>query len=229
MTGMASPRHAAPGLRAAVAAIAAVALLPATLAAVALTTEEIGRLCAGADGPVDCGRKIETVQLSRLPNLATRDGATLKVSLYPSGTALFADVESATGGRYYTLWDFIDPINAVIVFTIDGEENTFTLLQRTTGRKFELPAEPKLAPDRQRLVTADFCETRCVNELAVWRVGRDGVRKELAWKPAEAWTDAAAAWKDADTLTVEYTVAGSAASKTQERKLDDPRWQRIAP
>lgn len=211
----------------AVVAAAALLLLPVASTAAPLSTEEIERLCANADGPVDCGRKVEAVQLARLPRLATREGDTLKVSLYPSGTAPFADVEATTGGRYYALWDFLDPINAVVIFTLDGDDSRFTVLQRATGRKTELPAEPKLSPDRQRLVTADFCKERCVNELAVWRVGRDGIRKELAWKPAEAWADAGASWKDADTLVVEYTLAGEATSKTLDRKLDQSGWQRL--
>jgi hypothetical protein len=223
------PSHRLPLLGRSFVAAVAILLLPAALTAAPLSTEEIERLCAGADGPVDCGRKVEAVQLTRLPRLATREDDTLKVTLYPSGTAPFADVETSSGGRYYALWDFLDPINAAVIFTIDGDDTKFTVLQRVTGRKVELPAEPKLSPDRQRLVTADFCKERCVNELAVWRVSRDGIRKELAWKPAEAWVDAAASWKDADTLAVEYTVSGESAAKTLERRLDEPRWQRIPP
>ena len=61
-------------------------------------------------------------------------------------------------------------INAVVLYVTDGDDASFTLLQRTTGRKIDLPADPKLSPDRPRLVTADFCERRCTNELALWRV-----------------------------------------------------------
>ena len=66
-----------------------------------------------------------------------------------------------------------------MLYVTEGDDATFLLVQRTTGRKTELPADPKLSPDRPRLVTADFCERRCTNEVALWRVTRDGVRKEL--------------------------------------------------
>ena len=36
-------------------------------------------LCAQADGPAHCGRLVEADQLKALPNLAMRDGDTLKV------------------------------------------------------------------------------------------------------------------------------------------------------
>ena len=93
-------------------------------------------------------------------------------------------------GRSYSLWDYLDSINAVLLYATDGDDVSFTLLQRANGRSADLPTEPKVAPDRQRIATADFCATRCVNELAIWRVTREGVRKELTWKPSEAWSDA---------------------------------------
>ena len=206
-----------------------VALLAGAAAAAPLAVDEIAALCAGADGPAHCGRKVEEVQLKRLPSLATRDGATLRVSLYPSGMLPFTDKEAPAGGRFYSLWDFLDPINAVVLYTVDADDAKFTVVQRANGRQIELPAEPRASPDRQRLVTADFCPKRCVNEVAVWRVGRDGIRKELAWRPAEAWDDALATWTDADTLAVEYTIAGQTATKTLTRKLNDAGWQRVAP
>jgi hypothetical protein len=75
------------------------------------------------------------------------------------------------------------------------------------------------------LVTADVCETRCSNEIAVWRVTRDGLRKELAWSPGPAWTDAVAKWKDAETLSFDYVGPGGPG--TAERKLGDPSWKRL--
>jgi len=199
------------------------------LAALALppTPDELARICAQAEDSSHCGRLVEETQLKRLPNLAARDGAVLRVSLFPSGTLAFTDTEAINGGRSYSLWDYISEINAVVLYTTDGDDVTFTLLQRTNGRRIELPADPKLSPDRARLVTADFCAARCVNEVAVWRVNRDGVRRESTWKPAEQWTDVVATWKDAETLAIEYTVAGAARAR-MERRLADPMWVRSA-
>src|SRR5262249_19045640 len=81
---------------------AVLALVAATLAvpicAAPLVPDEIAKLCVDAEGTSQCGRRIEQVQLKRLPNLATRDGATLKVSLYPAGSATFTDVDTLHGG-----------------------------------------------------------------------------------------------------------------------------------
>ena len=207
----------------------ALALAAAPGAAIPLSSDEIASVCAQAEGSAHCGRLVEGVQLKRLPNLAVREGTTLKVSLYPAGVASFVDTEALNGGRSYSLWDYIDSINAVLLYTTDGDTVTFTLVQRSNGRRIELPNEPAVSPDRQRLVTADFCPSRCVNELAVWRVTRDGVHKELAWKPKEAWVDAGAKWKTAETLVVEYTSAGDAKAGVVERRLTDSGWQRSSP
>ena len=197
--------------------------------AVPVTPDELVKVCAQAEGSADCGRLVEAAQLARLPNLATRDGPTLKVSLFPAGIATFADAEAQNGGRSYSLWDYMSEINAVVLYTTDGDGANFTLLQRATGRKTELPSDPKLSPDRARLVTADFCETRCVNELAVWRVTKDGVQKEWTWKPKETWIDAAASWKNDDTVAIDYTVAGTTTKAHVERRLADASWTRAAP
>jgi hypothetical protein len=216
-------RYARPAAR---VAWALAALLCATARAVPLEPEELAKVCAQAEDTAHCGRLIEEIQLKRLPNLAVRDGSALRVSLYPSGVATFADTEALNGGRSYSLFDFISEINAVVLYTTDGDTVTFTLLQRTTGRKTELPTDPRLSPDHARLVTADFCAQRCVNELAVWRVTRDGVRKEYTWKPAESWADSTASWKDSNTLVIQYTAAGSATPGRLERKLTEPGWLR---
>lgn len=194
-----------------------------------LTPAEIGQACAEADGAEHCGRLIETLQLQRLPGLARRDGDKLLVSLYPTGTATFTDVDDPVNGRSYSLWDSLDSINAVLLYTTIGDATSFTLLQRANNRRTDLPAEPQLSPDRQRLVTADICPKACTNEIAVWRVSRDGVRKELAWSPGPAWIDAGAKWRDAETLTIDYAVAGQKSDTTVTRSLADPVWKRVAP
>ncbi len=207
-------------------AFAAVIALAATLVhAAPPTSAELEQICAQAEDAAHCGRLVEAMQLKRLPNLARRDGAVLSVSLYPSGTATFTDSDDAAGGRSYSLWDYLDGLNAVLLYTTKGETTSFTLLQRTTNRRIELPTEPQLAPDRQRLVTADVCEAGCSNEIAVWRVTPEGIRKELTWSPQGGWIDAGAKWKDADTLTFEY--ATSSGSGKIERALGDASWKRI--
>mgnify|MGYP003374809062 CR=1 FL=1 len=156
------------------AAIASVAL------AVPPTRDELAQWCAEAEDMGHCGRLVEERQMKRLPGLAKREGVNLRVALYPSGTATFADVENPIHPVSFSLFDSIDPINAVLLFKTQGERATFVLLQRVGNRTTELPSEPALSPDRQRLATADFCAAGCTNELVVWRVTREGVVKELA-------------------------------------------------
>jgi hypothetical protein len=204
-----------------------VAVLAAFLArpamAVPPTTDEVAKLCNDAEGPAHCMRLVEAQQLKRLPGLATREANVLRVTLFPSGGTTFEDVDTLAGGTSYALWDYVSELNAVVLWTMRDDDAGFVLLQRATGRRTSLPSEPFLSPDRQRLVTADFCATRCENRLAVWRVSREAVVREAEWQPGEPWTDAGVKWKDAGTLVVEYTTA-SGATKTLERKLADHAW-----
>lgn len=188
------------------------------------TPAQVATLCAAAEGPAHCGRLIEEAQMKALPNLAKRDGDTLNVSLFPSGQRAFVDLVAVNTEKAYALYDDWSPVNAVVLLVTAGDDASFAILQRANGQVTELPAEPVLAPDRQRLAVADFC-AKCSNELTVWRVSRDGIRKELAFTPTPAWTDASVTWKDADTLVLQYTPA-SGQGGTLERKLDAPGWRK---
>jgi len=190
------------------------------------TAVQVAELCKEAEDQAHCGRLIEQAQLKRLPGMAERNGDELRITLFPTGVATFRDSVPVTGAKTFALWDYLDRINAVVLFATDGDQTGFVLLQRANGKQFRLPSEPTLSPDRQYLVTADFCASGCEGELAVWRITREDVRKTLVWKPQAAWSDATAAWKDADTLRVEYTVDGETTPRTVERKLDAAGWSK---
>ena len=219
-----TPRRRSRAL-AALAALACAATF-AGVAPAAPTVVQVAELCANAEDQAHCGRLIEDVQMKRLPGLAERAGDELRIALFPTGTATFRDTVPVSGAKTFALWDYLDRINAVVLFTTDGEQSGFLLLQRASGKQYRLPSEPTLSPDRQNLVTADFCATGCTGELAVWRVTRDDVTKMLAWKPGKPWVDASATWKDAETLRIEYTAEGAAAASTLERRLDAPGWSK---
>lgn len=210
-------------------AVASASLVALSAYAMPLSRDEIAKLCSEAEGPAHCGRLVEAEQLKRLPGLASRGGNKLSLTLFPSGVVEFADVDTLAGGSSFALWDYLSEINAAVLWTTRDDDVAFLLVQRATGKRTALPAEPVLAPDRQRFATADFCATRCENTLAVWRVSRDGVRRELEFKTNEAWSDASVRWKNSGTLVVEYTLDGATEAKSLERKLSDSGWTRFAP
>ncbi len=205
--------------------VAAIAAKASTqVHAVPLSPAEVTKLCAEAEGLAQCGRLVEAEQLKRLPGLAVREGSTLRVTLFPAGSVTFTDSDTRSGGSSFALWDHYSTINATLLFTTKDDDAGFVLLQRATGKQTMLPSEPVLAPDRERLATADFCESRCENRLVVWRIARDGAYREVEWKPSAPWADAAVRWKDPGTLEVEYTPLGATETRTLQRKLGDASW-----
>jgi hypothetical protein len=218
------------GFSASLAMGCAVALATCTsVFAAPVTPARITELCAQADGPAHCGRLIEADQLKTLPNLAVRDGAKLKVLLFPSGAREFVDVDSLHGSTTWSLWDYWSSVNVVVLFTTDLDRIGYATLQRTTGQVTALPAEPSLSPDRLRLAVADFCRANCDNEITVWRIARDGIRKELSWKPDTEWSDVTVQWKGDNTVVVDFTPAGEIKPRTLERRITDAGWQRSGP
>src|SRR3989442_13967407 len=81
------------------------ALFAASLHAAPPTPERVLELCAQVEGPSHCGRLVEAEQLKSLPNLAIREGDTLRISLFPSGTRDFVDTITSQNERTYALWD----------------------------------------------------------------------------------------------------------------------------
>jgi hypothetical protein len=202
------------------------AIVVGSLHAAPPTPERVLELCAQVEGPSHCGRLVEAEQLKALPNLAVRDGDTLRVSLFPSGSRDFVDTIMTQNERTYALWDYWSPVNAVVLFITAGDELRYAVLQRATSALSVVPAEPVLAPDRQRVAVADFCSKRCENEITVWRITRDGLRKEATFKPAVPWSDVTVAWKGAEALTIQYTPPGEEKPRTLERGLADAEWKR---
>ncbi len=230
MTGLAPP--APRSRRAGGAVVASVALAALALGGVARAAPpapaEVTALCADAEDASHCGRLVESRQLARLPGLAVRSGDELRVALYPSGTVTFRDEVRISGAQTYALWDALDRVNGVVLFTTDGDRSAFLFLLRGTGRQYRLPAEPVLSPDRQQIVTVDFCAAGCDNEVALWRVSREALRKERVMRPAAPWADATATWQGNDRLSVEFHRAGTEAPQQLDLALGDPRWQ-VAP
>lgn len=203
-------------------------MLAATIAvaqAAPLTPADVAKLCADAEDQAHCGRLIEAQQMARLPGLAVRDGDDLRIALYPSGTATFRDVVRISGARTYALWDALSPINAVVLFTTDGDRSGYLLLTRYNGRQYPLTAEPVLSPDRQYIVTADFCTSGCDNEVALWRITRDDVRKDRVLRPEVPWRDASVEWSGDGAVAIDYQRAGSQQRERMQVSPADPRWR----
>jgi hypothetical protein len=190
-----------------------------------LTPADVTALCANAEDTAHCGRLIEERQLKTLPGLAARNGDELRVSLYPSGSVVFRDVVRISGAQTYALWDVQSAIDGVVLFTTDGDRSGYLLLTRSNGKQYRLPAEPVVAPDRRYLATADFCADDCTNELALWRVTRDDVRKERVLVPERPWNEAVVEWRGPDRLQIEYRRRGEQDAARMELALDDPLWR----
>ena len=191
------------------------------------TPAELAKLCTDAEDQAHCGRLIEARQLRKLDRIVERNGDELRVSLTPFGLTVFRDTVTVSGARTFAVWDYMEDVDTLVLFATKGDRTEFWLVQRRGGGEFRIPSEPVLAPDRKRFATADFCAQECDNEVAVWRIGADGVRKELAWTPRDPWTEASVTWKGSETLALEFTRAGASAPQTLERRLDDAAWLRV--
>ncbi|MEO9137124.1 MAG: hypothetical protein ABI316_11055 [Casimicrobiaceae bacterium] len=206
------------------------ALFVSTLAfAASIAPAELAVLCANAEDQAQCGRLVEARQLRRLSRIVERDGDELRVSLAPFGLTVFRDTINITGAKSYAVWDYLESLDTLVLFTTDGDRSGFLLVQRHGGEEYRVPSEPILAPDARNFVTADFCPHDCDNEVAVWRIATNNVQKEATWIPPPGWSNVSVAWKGTDTIALEYSLPGDAHPRTLLRNLTDASWKRILP
>lgn len=192
-----------------------------------ISRADLVALCGDAEDPAQCGRLVEARQLRTVSRFVEREGRDLRVRLVPYGLSVFRDTDSALGGgTSYAVWDYYADLETLVLFTTRNDRSGFLLLTRRGGAEHQLPAEPVLAPDQRRFATADVCAHGCDNEVAVWRIDRDGARKEASWKPPADWTDVTVAWRGANTIALEYLVGNDSTAHSAERRLDDPSWVR---
>jgi hypothetical protein len=205
------------------------ALVLSTLAhAAPIARADLVTLCHDAEDQAQCGRLVEARQLKSLSRIAERNGDELRVLLAPYGLSVFRDTVNVRGARTYAVWDYLEKLDTLVLFTTVGERSGFLLVQRRTGDEYRVPSEPMMAPDDRHFATADVCAQQCDNEVAVWRIAVDGVRKEAAWTPPATWSDVSITWRGADAIVLEYSLADEPRPRTIERRLDDPSWKKVA-
>ena len=209
------------------AACAAALLIAAGANAAPPTAAELAKLCGDAEDQAQCGRLVEARQLPKFRAIASRDGDELRIELLPVGSTVFRDAINIIGARSYALWDYVEDLESVVLFATNGDRTEYWWVQRRGGGEFRIPSEPVLAPGHRQFATADFCAQECDNQIAVWRVDASGVHKELAFSPQEAWQEASVAWKNANTVVIEYMRASEATPQIVERRLDDATWVRV--
>ena len=204
-------------------------VLPAWALAAPIARDELATLCVNAEDQAQCGRLVEAQQLPRLSRIVERDGDELRVSLAPFGLTIFRDTVNVGGATSYAVWDYLENnLDTLVLFTTNGDRSSFILVQRRGGKEYRVPSEPIVAPDGRHFATADFCAKECDNQVAVWRIDGNGVRKESTWAPPLPWADAGVTWKDADTIALDYSLPNDAQTRKLERDLRDPSWQKAS-
>jgi hypothetical protein len=194
------------------------------------TNQEIVELCTRAEDPPHCGKLIERRQLLSHGSIAQRDGPTLTLNLRGKGQPVrFRDVDDAVAPRDYSLWDVIDAIDCAVVWLQEGESSRYLLVNLGTGVVYDMPGEPLPSPDAHYVASADFCPRGCANELALWEVKGQHLRKALVYGTSAGWTDAGVRWTGERALALEIEIRPDprrVEHRSLELSLDDPAWRR---
>ena len=198
-----------------------IATMPAPTLAAPPTAEAIIKACDEAESASQCERVLEREQIKQFPGLATRDGPALRLATKPGMPAVelrdigHPDNESADF-KWHSLWDYWAPSKIAIVSVTTRDVDHFLVMQLDRAMQVKVPSEPILSPDSQRFFVTDFCDKGCANNIQVWKLDLTRAVREKTFKPRERWYEVDVSWRDASSLTTEYSVAAP------RRRLADP-------
>lgn len=183
--------------------------------------EAIIKACDESENAAQCERLLEKGQLKQFHGVATRDGSVLRLPSRPGAPPVelrdSGDPESETGDfRWHAFWDFWPEARIAVISVSTRDTDHFLLIELERGAQTRVPAEPLLSPDSARFLVSDFCDKGCGNQIQVWRIERNRPLREKTFKPRERWYETDVSWRDATSLTAEYSIAGP------RRRLAEP-------
>jgi hypothetical protein len=200
--------------------------VPASIDAPSAT--QFSRLCEKTADPAECGKRIETRQMSNAVSsqLVKRDGKLLAVTIPGEPPFIFEDIDSEAGPNV-SFYAYSSGADAVVLYRARADKVDFLLLHRPTGNVTELPNEPKFNRDGRFFATIDFCKDGCENRLAVWRVERRGAMRERVFSPRTPWDDADVSWGGPTRLVLDVTEGGKSSAINLD--VNDSRWTVLLP
>ena len=103
-------------------------IVPPLCAAAPPTHAELTKLCTNAEDQAHCGRLVEASRLPALKKFVTREGDELRIALVPAGLTVFRDAINIIGARTYAVWDYVEDVDAIVLFATDGDRTEFWLV-----------------------------------------------------------------------------------------------------
>ncbi len=160
----------------------------------------------------ECSRYLENELAREHPQLFSRQGSKLVISLTSGGMKTYVDVADeknhGVGGKWFNLVRYFPQIGYGLIAVQFYEGGTYYLLDLGTGRDEDIIAEPVISPDRKRIAVANVdLESRYTpNVLSVFRLQRSGLITEFIAKPDD-WGPGNLRWIGNEEISfVQYTL-----------------------
>jgi hypothetical protein len=127
------------------------------------------------------------------------------------------------GARTYAVGDYIEDLEAVVLFATDGDRTEFWIVARRGGGELR-SVRARACTRHQRFATADFARTHATTSSpcgASWQRRS----QELTWRPSRR-ADAGVTWKGA-RRSHRIPAAKASSPRTLERRINDATWTRV--
>lgn len=169
-----------------------------------------------------CADSVERDALGRAGQAVERRGDTLLVRpTHGPEVRLATDTTDADRWVIYRYQGFLPDVGQHLVAAGFYEGGEYLLVDRTTGRRVDVPARPVVSPGGQRFVVAslDLEAGYGPNRIAVWRITAGGPMLEWSLDGGTAWGARDPVWITDDELHFTRVHAETSYEDARETRM----------
>ncbi len=190
-------------------------------------TVQLNSACRNIENSYECAQAVEKMQLPRYPQLVSRRGGTLRLTLKSGKVAELKDVNidgQELKTVLYSFREFLPDLGYYLVHEQPYEGSAYLMVNYQNGKRYPLHDLFLLSPDRQRLATVLMSEAHNPTAIHIWRISPKKMTLEWSLEPKD-WGPTDGAWQNNDTLTFAKTNYNGTRLEMMMVRKDQTGWR----
>lgn len=190
-------------------------------------TVQLNRACRNIQNSYECAQAVEKTQLPRYPQLVSRQGGTLRLTLKSGKVVELKDVNidgQELKTVLYSFREFLPDLGYYLVQEDFYEGGGYLMVNYQNGKRYSLHDLFLLSPDRKRLATVLNSEAHNPTAIQIWNISPEKMTLEWSLEP-KVWGPTDGAWQNNDTLTFAKTNDNGTRLETMMVRKDQTGWR----
>ena len=190
-------------------------------------TVQLNRACRNIQNFYECAQAVEKTQLPRYPQLVSRQGGNLRLTLKSGKVVELKDVNidgQELKTVLYSFREFLPDLGYYLVQEDFYEGGGYLMVNCQNGKRYPLHDLFLLSPDRKRLATVLNSEAHNPTAIQIWSISPEKMTMEWSFDP-KVWGPTDGAWQNNDTLTFAKTNDDGVRLETMMVRKDQTGWR----